>query len=441
MKQWQCSVLLVLSVLFWELGQSQLISVPLADRSEIKLLEKSHHLDGFAKSLLKEWMPMDIYESLNFFSAYEVCQGFTARDTPGCQQRFPSQVEPCSVAGGGVGHLHFLCPSLTSAFYRHQSTKPWPETRTIVDLMILMLKHGYDTLLVFGDSVTGQHMADLACQLQRFGIDRVWNGATITIKHLDKFFQERPISFDPVTDAKPIAASSIFRIHYVQLMGHSEWPERFRSFKEYVDRLREGSAVVLFNAGLHYNNNPEQLRKTAEDFVNYTMKVLIPDKKFHVFFRETSAQHFPSGTGQFQTHFTLPQGRKFSLEDEPIRRSFNGTKPSLQDFPANESHPSAYFTSLCEPLKSAKAYHEQNWRNQLVIKEIEKVDPTFQQISVLPFYHITAARYDLHLDHFDCTHYCYGPMLWAPMTHRLVMKLHKKLVFPVATAANSSSNV
>jgi hypothetical protein len=415
--------ILLLSFAFLRLLECQRIS----QHSELEMLVKSHQLDSFARNLLDEWVQMDIFESLNFFTGFEVCQGFASGGSSWCQERFQDDMGRCNVGSDGEGDLHGFCSQLSSSFYRHRSTKPWPETRNIVDVMILMLKHGYDNLVLFGDSVTRHHLSEIACQLKRFGIG-VKSGDLLSIEvpDLDKFYTTHPISFDAETDAKPLV-SSTFRFHYLGITNRAEFERKeFQEFKRYVGHLGSNSTVILFNAGLHFND-PQNLQKVASEVFQFTTKYLVPEKGFHLFFRESSAQHFPTANGVFHSRpHAKKESRKFFSRNDPVRTMWKSAGSGLNT--VNESHIFNYFSPICEPIKSEMAYHEQNWRDQMVIKEIEKVDPTFQHISVLPFYRLTAARYDLHLDNFDCTHYCYGPMLWAPLTHELVMMLHKKFV-------------
>jgi hypothetical protein len=421
-----CGLILIF-IAYLGLLKCQRISVPLSQHPEVELLETSNQLDTFAKNLLDEWVPMDIYESLNFFTGFEVCQRFITGSSSWCQERFQDDMGRCNVGSDREGYLHGFCSQLSSSFYRHQSTRPWPETRNIVDVMILMLKYGYDTLFLFGDSITRQHFSEMACQLKRLGIAaKSGDLLSIEVPDLDKFYAAHPISFDVETDTIPLV-SSTFRIHYQGITHRAEFERKeFNEFKRYVEHLRSNSTVILFNAGLHFND-PQYLQKVVSDVFQYTMNYLVPEKGFHVFFRESSAQHFPTANGVFHSRpHAKKESRKFFSRNDPIRTMWKSAGSSLSA--VNESHIFKYFSPICEPIKNEKAYHEQNWRNRLVIQEIEKFDPTFSSISVLPFYHSTAARYDLHLDNFDCAHYCNGPMLWAPLTHELVMMLHKKFV-------------
>lgn len=76
-----------------------------------------------------------------------------------------------------------------------------------------------------------------------------------------------------------------------------------------------------------------------------------------------------------------------------------------------------------------------DWRNSLALEELKRVqtggrtndplDPTGngrgRSISVLPFADITIPVADMHvcspLYHYDCTHYCYWPLMWQPVWH------------------------
>jgi hypothetical protein len=47
-------------------------------------------------------------------------------------------------------------------------------------------------------------------------------------------------------------------------------------------------------------------------------------------------------------------------------------------------------------------------------------------IGIIPFFNITAARYDLHTQFAeDCTHFCKSPLLWLPMWDNIYNQLNK----------------
>lgn len=402
-----------------------MVASPISDHYETKYLKKNHGLDSFMEGLMNEWQPMTMHESLNYFSGYEVCQGFTSRRTGWCREKFTEDLGGCEIGERGVGHVNHYCPNIQGAFFRHRSTRPWPESKTIVDMIFLMLKYGYDSFIMIGDSLTRQHHAELYCQLHRYGLHPQFNGTYIELRELDKYYESHPISFDAATDKRPLI-SSTFVINYMYLHGHASYREESQVIKNQLSLLRDASAVILFNMGLHFNGEARELQENLAEFLPFALNTLIHERKFIVFFRETSAQHFRSPSGLFEKDFPIAD-KKLEIKDDPIRNLFN---PNNLNYTAKvvTTHPSSYILPICEPIKNETMFHEQNWRNTIALKELKKIDPHHQQIPIIPFYRLTASRHEYHINNNDCTHYCYGPMIWLPLSHRITMNLYKKFL-------------
>jgi hypothetical protein len=77
-------------------------------------------------------------------------------------------------------------------------------------------------------------------------------------------------------------------------------------------------------------------------------------------------------------------------------------------------------------MLTKEQYDSQNWRNILAKQILSEYDPNHKEVSIIPFYSITAARYDLHTGGEDCAHYCHGPMIWLPVIHEMTNELEKR---------------
>jgi hypothetical protein len=148
---------LLLSICLFFPAVAAVVQDSISDHFVGKLLKKVYEVDSFMQDAVKEWVPMNAYESLNYFTPYEVCEGFSMAQADFCHQKFQSDFLGCSSA------LFRDCPVHEGAFYRHSSTQAWPKSRSIIDLMYLMLKNGYHTLVFIGDSMTDSHISVVVC--------------------------------------------------------------------------------------------------------------------------------------------------------------------------------------------------------------------------------------------------------------------------------------
>ena len=151
-------------------------------------------------------------------------------------------------------------------------------------------------------------------------------------------------------------------------------------------------SVAVFNYGLHYHS-PKNFGLMLDELLPLLSKwsSAVPGRV--PLFRELSAQHFKGGSWSPGAHKPPP-----------------GTPCE------------------CEPLASRAAIdvHERTKANQNVeFNELarEKAEPL--GIGLVPFFNLTAPRYDMHRRHFcsysnqvkvgrccDCTHFCYTPLFW-----------------------------
>eukprot|EP00898_Chlorokybus_atmophyticus_P007687 jgi/Chlat1/791/Chrsp104S01249 len=243
------------------------------------------------------------------------------------------------------------------------------------------------TLLIMGDSVMSQTWYALMCALENAGLsggveedldayDNVWR----TLRALPEDTSDyKPRAYN-ATDRWEIDGSNVWRVPNYNI---TTLAPRVNSFEPvYMRAWLEMADVVLTGFGLHYGTNvtlfDAHLDEAAEYFEAYGRR---SDKV--VLFREVSAQHFPL-TGHFDA----------ALHTNILR-------------------------GPCEALTDA-AHHQsvisyQNGR----IREVLQTRPN---IHLVPFYELTAPRFNAHHDgpgllpigHIarDCTHFCYSPAMF-----------------------------
>jgi hypothetical protein len=446
-------------------------SDPVSSTYHTQYLNSHGRMDSFMKDLTQQWKPMNISESLQYFTSYDVCSVFTSRRSDFCQERFGMNASlhsgssaSCPVAGKGMKHINDVCPNLYGTFYRHSSsTNPPPKGRTIVDFMITSMYHGYDTLMLVGDSLTRQHYYDLYCQLYRYGVDVSIYGDTIFVSNLDKFVMNHKIDYlERVKEKerqKKEGESSSSSSSDTSLLKHTTFVIRFNTVynlymwhkqvgwvQSILSKQSDASVIVLFNLGLHFNydkktsSNQTELETFYHKFFQYSFNKLIKKHQQIVFFRETSAQHFPTVNRAFDDH-NFSTSFTYDYREDPIKQLYDkdaegdGKQGLVNERLSEVAHgnieqrfPHKAFFTECVPILTKEQYDSQNWRNILAEKVLREFDPDHQAIPIIPFYSVTAGRHDLHYGGSteDCTHYCHGPMLWLPVIHEMTLQIEKK---------------
>jgi hypothetical protein len=240
---------LLLSICLFFPAVAAVVQDSISDHFEGKFLKKVYKVDSFVEDTIKEWVPMNAYESLNYFTPYEVCEGFSMAQPDFCRQNFQRDFLGCS------SDFFRDCPVHEGAFYRHSSTQAWPNSRNIIDLMYLMLKNGYDNLVFIGDSVTDSHRMVVLCDLERAGLQVIRkNDQDMVIHGLDVFFQNISMGFDAETEKKPFF-STTFTIKKFYYNTSANWKTLFAEFQKQMIAQRNGSTVIIMNKGLHYNRS------------------------------------------------------------------------------------------------------------------------------------------------------------------------------------------
>jgi hypothetical protein len=418
---------LLLSICLFFSAVVAVLQDSISDHFEGKFLKKVYAVDSFVEGTIQEWVPMKAYESLNYFTPYEVCEGFSMAQPDFCRQKFQSDFLGCSAS------LFKDCPVHEGAFYRHNSTQAWPKSRNIVDLMYLMLKNGYDNLVFIGDSVTDSHRNVVLCDLERAGLQvSRKNDRDMVVRGLDLFFQKISMGFGAEIEKKPFF-STTFTIKRFYYNNYGNWKSLFAEFQKEMIAQRNGSTVVIMNKGLHYNTGVKQLLTDEyQRLFSTVIEELVQKRQFLAFFRETTAQHFDTSNGLFQGLVNFPDDKKvyskLSFRNKTALLSQNGFNSTSQEREKlwEDLYPRHNFFSICQPAKNKSGYNQGNWRNIAAASVLQSLDPHQEFIHIVPFYRISAGRYDIHISSHDCTHFCHTPMLWHPVIAEMTRVIEHK---------------
>ena len=230
-----------------------------------------------------------------------------------------------------------------------------------------------------------------------------------------------------------------------------------------------GKSVFVFNYGLHYRLHDGSDLSVAgyRDIISRLMDFAVGLSRdgHHVFYRETSAQHFHTSTGEYvysesssynqpsatavsditlnaklvarynlteverATGFVLGSHSVLSLNQSYYQPTNQSTYQSTnQSDPKGD--PNLFFT--CAVLSESQLLG-QDWKNEVVkdvLRGIEQrsLNNQNERIHNIPFYNLTAGRYDFHQvhRHQDCTHYCLSPLLFISVWDHIVGVLENK---------------
>ena len=191
--------------------------------------------------------------------------------------------------------------------------------------------------------------------------------------------------------------------------------------------LEDGAAdvdVVVFNLGLHYH--------FEDDFVNATTQALLELEAFGAregkvaIFRETSAQHFPVSSGDYDDakalNPALLAGQNVTALADRSREPHGAPGPSLC-FPRGKGPPIGPIINDVTGPASRKAMtlggvSGRNHRLHRLHRELG-----LRHVVIQPFEELTVDRWDYHTSLVfnqamkrwwsDCTHFCYSPAFWV----------------------------
>jgi hypothetical protein len=172
--------------------------------------------------------------------------------------------------------------------------------------------------------------------------------------------------------------------------------------------------IIVFDHGLHFMTfNPKSTDYQA--FVNDTKETLQAYREEQhaskvelLLWRETSAQHFPTDTGDFQLKI------KDITECVPLHH--NRTRSTKTRGVRKAAQEAGYrFLTLQEYVQNKDGGREESTTPRRITNDN---NPT---LVMLPFYEYT--RKLLHLHAGECTHYCHSTDVWLPIFRGLRLAL------------------
>lgn len=233
------------------------------------------------------------------------------------------------------------------------------------------LSEEHGGLLVVGDSVMQQFFSAIACELER---EQVW-------KDPGKFTNTDEVQYVRVAPNATIVPMAFLPIYHFVNGRFDRVPQAaMRKLESTLDAWIKDkkSLVVIVNMGLHYIDNPVpnfsridyRHQMTAALTYLHNFALSHTNKNIRIFWRETSAQHFPTPNGYWP-------GAKYA------------SVMKLTCVPHKDTSPAA------------------DWRN----REIEQIlsSKKLFMIQVIPFFNITQPLWSVHPSgHMqDCTHFCW----------------------------------
>lgn len=401
-----------------------------------------------AGAFANDWVMMDKEEMLQYYTKWEVCYLEMLRqeasvdlcnELPG--QNYQSKLRE---AGGQS--------PVGSYYLRHKLTKPWPLSRNLLDIVKLMRQKKSNTMVLFGDSTAQQFIREIVSELRRFGLN-------VSVTEYDDFAsQSSQQAFIEVgntrsfsdTDAKDDPKGKLHRnqnhhffhiIVYSVNKPHKEFLDHFKD--NVISRVlsdRIGPPLVSIGWGLwfsSYRNEQDDFRDVIKTVYDFFLP-LAKQRLATVVYREVTAQHFRTPTGEFEGQVG-EQSDPYNFDASAIA----GLKAKIHSCPSkfsalvddlvkHRTSPVEYIEAqshvcdndfnmltssprrVCRPIRNEQLADKQNWKNKLLYKMSRELDPE-GHIGIGPFYNISAARYDLHVwGRDDCTHWDNNPMLFAP---------------------------
>jgi len=474
------SVFLLSSLLFYILILS--VSESLVAKGEERRWDAAwqnvwYNSSGFINNgvLQDRWIPMTQREALNYYTPFELCLLAGGSNECATQGHEIGALGRCTAGFQSVAHSDKECTSHAGYLLRYHTTRPWPHSANLLDLIQHMRKRGSNTVILIGDSVMGQMLADAYCSLLRAGVSHMSQPGEWQV---DRFHEGFGILRDEENVTMALAKTPFFQMLFHEFHPHDLqettrhledvkellWPGNFRSSVT-------GDIVYIINLGLHIAFDvPDDVDGIYENCITKVLEMFNEQASSNdtIIFRETTAQHFKSPSGMYDRAKDAPyeplqenKTTRVAFVSQAARESgllaalnesdlaaLNSSTPAFSlasttmtnDSPpppppppplnANEQilfpdNVTSIFGYQCQAITNETMMHIQNWRNMVLRKVCSKLDPYKRRFLIAPFYKITASRHDLH--HFtvgDCTHYCSTPMLWAPLWESIAHLYH-----------------
>ena len=383
----------------------------------VNAYKTSGALNGIYSS---DWVPMTQSEALNYYTAFEICIAASGSEFSG-NLNFTNK--KCNFPFGQAGYKnkfhintakHRVCGNRWGHFLRHVSTKPWPYSRTFIDIVFYMHKRGSNTIVFMGDSLTAQHYADTMYAVERAGL--IVSGCVF--KKMFPFPEN--IQFPHGCYCYNIAdkQKAFFRVIYFGIGSDISYEGYLKSVIS-NNTLIHGKVLFIANIGLHFHRGPDEVRYRSFLFEFLSILSDFVTQGHIVVFRESSAQHFHTPTGEYpdeRLEGVYPENNEnvtSYVSTLAFRIGFEFAESGLSTdkiLTPQNTHGLSY---VCRPIPSEEAAIKGNFRNIILFEVIHQMK---LRIHVVPFYNITAARFEYHIINLgDCTHFCYGPMIWAPV--------------------------
>jgi hypothetical protein len=417
-----------------------------------RLLPESNWVEHFSN-----WVHMSPEEALNYYTPFEVCRLYDLEDlgsSISCNsmkasiKNLPNE---CLLEGVGFGTTGTGCLRNRGAKYRHITTSPWLQSGNFRSVMNEIRSQGSNTMIFVGDSVTSQHVSDAFCNARREGFDAQFLPVS-TYPRETAILPSFSINTHQKSGNNTIPYFQVIflqfeRLHFAPGMEVTYDPSQSKVFSSWLPFFNhpsiQGKVVFVVNSGLH-DHNPQEYQVSFQILTKF---LLYHAANHTLFFRETSAQHFDTETGEFPWN-----DKKFSwkfseeLQSDILKNStkvmsdemildnvlrdtgqLTGSEVTLDknvisivENYVKENHRS--FSALQRASYSCTdppRLHDQNWRNSISSKILQDIDLD-KHIRTLSFFSITEDRYDAHSRvRKDCSHYCNNPMLFLPVWNEM----------------------
>lgn len=365
---------------------------------------------------MEEWYsPVDrcVLESSNrFTSAQEIRRN--------CSHLGIGSWRGCAV---GMGSNNFPCyPPFESA---RKSFKRGVEGYTnhshtpLVNALRSLSMSG-SALVLLGDSTMRQKLSALRCELMREDHGSWIDG---NLRGILPCHTNLTIYFDGGKHAVRVHGISVGPNSVLCLKGGvgKRHPHGiFENARDVIRRINEEderSALVLANLGLWYNDD-NLFQRVIPDVLEWLHNVTMSHDNT-VRWHETMAQHWENLIGSGYYYRPASEERERTWEAKGI--DYNVIK--TEDFQV---------PNCCTPISNLTKGND--WRNEMVVDYLAEMQGQNrgQDIKITPFSDVTRPAADLHICHptykFDCTHYCYTPLLWQPMYYDIeeIAQYHKQ---------------
>jgi hypothetical protein len=259
----------------------------------------------------------------------------------------------------------------------------------VCQIVNILIDHNL-TMAFHGDSVSHQTYFGLECELRRRGyvIDVVAGG--FEARNQTAFWRYGLTNTRNLTVTRPnetIHAKLAFYQMYRPFEDNHE-----------TQNIARESDIIVFDHGLHWvPDEKNDFRNAMATLLRgYSQNKTRGDKLKLLAWRETSAQHFNSSTGDYS--FGLP----YDTECLPIREYL------------------PFRTTLMAEAAGLAGFTISNASDPLFMSQpVSRGD----ELVILPYYHFTSEMHQLHPG--ECTHFCHTPYVWLPIWRTLRLALDR----------------